>query len=256
MREDDNLLCGVNPIFEKLKSTPGEIAEIILTEGPRRSALRGIELEGRRLGIKISYRSLRVLDRMAHGQRHQGVLAWVSAYSYFPFSDLEQCIKKSQGAYWVLLLDGLTDPRNFGALLRTAEAVGLRDIVIPKDRSVGVTPTVARASAGAVTNLRICRVTNLRRAITALKNHGLWIVGLEASASVELHSRNYPARLAVVLGSEGQGIRPLIQKECDLLVSIPMRGKISSLNVSVAGAVFLYEVFRQRSGIDKAGGKS
>ena len=256
MRDNKDLLCGVNPILEKLKTTPAEITEIILIQGPQRSALHGIEFAGRRLGIKISYRPPRVLDQLAHGQKHQGILAWVEPYSYLPFSDLEQCLKTSQGTYWVLVLDGLTDPRNFGALLRTAEAVGIRDILIPKDRSVGITPAVAKSSAGAIHHLRICRVTNLRRSIAALKQQGLWIVGLEATSPVEFHSRNYPARMAVVLGSEDQGIRPLIQKECDFLVSIPMRGKISSLNVSVAGAVFLYELLRQRSSIDKDGGKS
>jgi len=256
MKDIKDLLCGVNPIVEKLKTTPAEITEIILMRGRQRSLLHGIEFEGRRLGIKISYNSPRVLDQLARGQKHQGVLAWIAPYSYLPFPELEQRLRKSQGTCQVLILDGITDPRNFGALLRTAEAVGIRDVVIPKDRSVGVTPAVAKASAGAIHHIRICRVTNLRRAIAAIKNHGLWIVGLEASAPVELYSRDYPVRLAIVLGSEGQGVRPLIQKECDFLVSIPMRGEISSLNVSVAGAVFLYELLRQRSGIDKTGGKS
>jgi len=254
--KDRDLLCGVNPIIEKLKTTPAQITEIILMQGPQRATLHGIEFEGRRLGIKISYRSPRVLDQLARGQKHQGVVAWVEPYSYRSFSDLEQGLRKSQGAYWVLVLDGITDPRNFGALLRTAEAVGIRDVMIPKDRSVGVTPAVAKASAGAIHHMRIFRVANLRRAIAALKKQGLWIVGLEATSRVEFHRRNYPARIAVVLGSEGRGIRPLVQKECDFLVAIPMCGQISSLNVSVAGAVFLYELLRQHSSIDKDGGKS
>ena len=256
MRDHRELLWGVNPVHEKLKAMPTEIAEIILGPGPHRSALRGIEFEARRLGINITYQSVHVLDQVAQGQKHQGVLAWVRPYAYLPFSDLEQRLKTSRGECWVLVLDGLTDPRNFGALLRTADAVGVKDIVIPKDRSVGITPVVVKASAGAIHHLRICRVTNLRRAIVALKNQGLWIVGLEATSPVEFHTRNYPGRLAVVVGGEGRGIRPLIQKECDFLASIPMRGKISSLNVSVAGAVFLYELLRQRSIIDKVGGKS
>lgn len=256
MNDHRELLWGVNPVFEKLRATPAEIAEIILGRGARRSALRRIELEGRRLGIKITYQSPQILDQTAQGQKHQGVLAWVRPYAYLPFSDLERGIETSPGAYWILVLDGLTDPRNFGALLRTAEAVGVKDILIPKDRSVGVTPVVVKASAGAIHHLRICRVANLRRAIVGLKNQGLWIVGLEATSPAEFHTRNYPGRLAVVLGGEGRGIRPLIRKECDFLASIPMRGKISSLNVSVAGGVFLYELLRQRRGIDKVGSES
>jgi len=255
-KDTKDLLCGVNPILEKFKTTPTEITEIILAQGPQRSVLHEIEFEGRRLGIKISYRSSRVLDQLARGQKHQGVLAWIEPYSYLPFPDLEQRLRKTQGVSQVLVLDGITDPRNFGALLRTAEAVGIRDVVIPKDRSVGVTSAVAKASAGAIHHIRVCRVTNLRRAIAALKQQGFWAVGLEATSPVDLYSRNYPGRIAVVLGSEGQGVRPLIQRECDFLVSIPMRGEISSLNVSVAGAVFLYEILRQRSSIDKARGKS
>ena len=254
MSDNKDLLCGVNPILEKLKTTPSEIAEIIIAEGSQRPALRGIESEARRQRVRLTYRSSRILDQMAQGLRHQGVLARVKAFSYFPFSELEQSIKTYRGAHWILLMDGLTDPRNFGALLRTAEAVGVRHILIPQDRSVGITPTVAKASAGAINHLRVCRVTNLRRAIMALKNWGFWIVGLDAQSPAEIYSKNYPDRIGIVIGSEGYGIRPLIRQECDFLVSIPMCGKIASLNVSVAGAVFLYELLRQTRSIDKGGG--
>lgn len=256
VRDDKDLLSGVNPILEKLKTAPEEIIEIMIMQSPRSSTLQEVEVESRRLGITLHYRSRRFLDALAQSRKHQGILAWVQPYSYLPFSDLEECLKKSPGADWVLVLDNVTDPRNFGALLRTAEAVGIRDIVIPKDRSVRITPVVAKASAGAVNYLRICQVTNLRRALRALKHQGLWVVGLEATSPISYHNRKYPTRVAVVVGSEGRGLRPLVQRECDFLVSIPMRGKISSLNVSVAGAVFLYELLRQRSSIDKDDAKS
>ncbi len=254
MTDDKDLLCGVHPIVEKLKTTPSEIAEIILAEGLERSALRKIEFEARRHGVPVTYRSSRTLDEMAQGLRHQGVLARVNAFLYFPFSELQQIVNTSGGAHWILIPDGLTDPRNFGAILRTAEAVGVRDILIPKDRSVGVTPIVVKASAGASNHLRICRVTNLRRAIVELKNRGFWIVGLEAQSPTDIYGTNYPDRIGVVVGSEGQGIRPLIRQECDFLVSVPMYGKMASLNVSVAAAVFLYELVRQARSIDKGGG--
>jgi 23S rRNA (guanosine2251-2'-O)-methyltransferase len=144
-----------------------------------------------------------------------------------------------------LILDGLTDPRNFGALLRTAEAVGVRHIVIPKDRSVAVTPIVVKASAGAAHHVKIVKVTNLRRTIGILKEYGYWIVGLDAQSRESVYDRQYPSKLALVLGSEGRGVRPVNLRECDFLVSIPMLGKVGSLNVAVAGAVFLYELLRQ-----------
>lgn len=255
-REHRELLWGVNPVLEKLKAAPSEMAEIMLSQESQRAALVAIENEGRRLGVRITRQPSQLLDQVAQGQKHQGVLAWMRPYAYLSLAELEERLKASPGEYWVLVLDGLTDPRNFGALLRTADAVGVKDIVIPKDRAVGITPVVVKASAGAIHHLRICRVTNLRSAIATLKNHGLWVVGLESTSPVALYSQHYPARLAVILGSEGRGIRPLIQRECDFLVSVPMRGKIASLNVSVAGAVFLYELLRQKVSVDKAGGKS
>ena len=152
----------------------------------------------------------------------------------------------SSGPEQILILDGLTDPHNFGALLRTAEAVGIRHVIIPKDRSVGVTAVVVKASAGAVHHLKIYKATNLRRAIKSLKDQGFWVAGLDVHATDGIYDRVLPERLGIVLGSEGAGIRPLIRQECDFLVSIPMAGKIASLNVAVAGAVFLYELVRQK----------
>ena len=149
-----------------------------------------------------------------------------------------------------MILDGITDPRNFGALLRTADGAGVRYVVIPKDRSVEATAVAVKASAGAAYHVKIAKVTNLRRAIMDLKKLDYWIVGLDAGSRELIYDRSYPSRLGIVLGSEGKGVRPVILRECDFLVSIPMLGKIASLNVSVAGAVLLYELVRQRQSID------
>jgi 23S rRNA (guanosine2251-2'-O)-methyltransferase len=184
------------------------------------------------------------------------VTARVREFGYLSFAEILKQLSDSPKTQWILLLDGLTDPRNFGAILRTAEAVGIEHVIIPKDRAVRVTSVVARASAGAVHHLRICIVTNLRRAIAALKERGFWIVGLHAHAHASLYDGAYPSRLGIVLGSEGTGVRPLIQKECDFLVSIPMVGKIASLNVGVAAGVFLYELFRRKRHINNSQGKS
>ena len=253
MMSGSNFVFGVNPVVEILRASPDEVAEIVLADGPLRSTLRSIDAEARRLGVKVTYANQKILNRLAANDKHQGVVAKVASYAYFPFSDLFLDDSSVASADWILILDGLTDPRNFGALLRTAEAVGIRRVLIPKDRSVDVTPTVAKVSAGAVHHLKICRVTNLRRAMVTLKEHGYWLVGLDDHAPEQIYDRVYQDRLGIVLGSEGRGIRPLILRECDYRVSIPMLGKLSSLNVSVAGAVFLYEILRQKRSIDKVG---
>jgi 23S rRNA (guanosine2251-2'-O)-methyltransferase len=248
---DDDLLIGINPIIEKLKTSPEEISLILLARGNLRPILKLIQSDAQRLKITINYLEAKELDHLAQGGSHQGVLARVRAYPYASFSQLDEIIASELSPDRILILDGITDPRNFGAILRTAEAVGVRHIIIPKDRSVGITPVVYKASAGAISHLRVYRVTNLRRAISSLKAKGFWIVGLDADAKQDYASQQYPKKLGIVLGSEGRGIRPLISNECDYLVRIPMKGKISSLNVSVAGAVLLYEVLRQHNSIDK-----
>jgi 23S rRNA (guanosine2251-2'-O)-methyltransferase len=248
---DDDLLIGINPIIEKLKTSPEEISLILLARGNLRPILKLIQSDAQRLKITINYLKAKELDHLAQGGSHQGVLARVRAYPYASFSQLDEIIASELSPDRILILDGITDPRNFGAILRTGEAVGVRHIIIPKDRSVGITSVVYKASAGAISHLRVYRVTNLRRAISSLKAKGFWIVGLDADAKQDYASQQYPKKLGIVLGSEGRGIRPLISNQCDYLVRIPMKGKISSLNVSVAGAVLLYEVLRQHNSIDK-----
>ncbi len=245
MNKEPKFLFGINPILEKLKASPHDVAEILIAKGSSASALRGLDKQARRLGVRVKYVISDLLDRLSDGQRHQGVVAEVTAYCYFTLTDLLQAIPSNSGLIWILILDRLTDPRNFGALLRTAESVGIHHIVIPKDHAVAVTPIVIKASAGAAHYLNIYRTTNLRRAILDLKEIGFWIVGLDTKAPESIYDRAYPNRLGIVLGSEGGGIRPLILRECDYLASIPMGGKVASLNVAVAGAVFLYELLRQ-----------
>jgi 23S rRNA (guanosine2251-2'-O)-methyltransferase len=249
---EQDLIIGVNPILEKIRASPHEISEILLARGSLRPILKSLERDAEKLQIKINLVDAKELDDLAHGQNHQGALARVRAYSYAPFSELERTVASEAGSQRVVILDGITDPRNFGAILRTAEAVAVGHIIIPKDRSVRVTPLVLKASAGAANHLRIYRVTNLRRTIASLKRSGFWIVGLDANAMESYDSKEYPIKLGIVLGSEGRGLRPLISNECDYLVRIPMQGKVSSLNVSVAAAILLYEVSRQHSVIDKA----
>jgi len=239
-------LFGINAIHEMLIAAPKRVQEIIVSDNANRGRLQTLVVEARRLGLPVSFRSARELGRLAQGQRHQGVVAAVATYSYPAFDELLQRIADTEIAEWILILDGVVDPGNFGALLRTAESAGVRHIVIPKDRSADVNPLVVKASAGAAHHLNIYKVTNIRRAMQQLKQTGYWTVGLAVGATECLYDRVYPKKLVIVLGSEATGVRPINLRECDFLVSIPMLGKVASLNVGVAGAICLFELVRQR----------
>jgi 23S rRNA (guanosine2251-2'-O)-methyltransferase len=250
MEKKQELIFGVNPVLEALKASAENISEILLSEGSARPALGRILQEAQEHDVKVVSVHPRVLDQAINGRNHQGVAARIKPYGYVPFAAMLESIAAFDAAQRILILDGLTDPRNFGALLRTADAAGIRYVVIPKDRSVDVTPVVLKASAGAAQHVKVVKVTNLRRAILDLKEHGYWVVGLDPKSRETIFDRSFPAKLAVVLGSEGTGVRPINLRECDLSVSIPMLGKVASLNVSVAGAVFLYELVRQQLGTE------
>lgn len=255
MAPKQNLVFGINPVLELLHARSGDVDEILVSIGSERDVLIRVAQEARRRGLRVVSVERKVLDRLAEGQRHQGAIARVKAYDYFAFEDLLQRIPADTSAEWILMLDGLTDPHNFGALLRTAEAVGIHHVIIPKDRSVEVTPVAVKASAGAAYHVNVSRVTNLRRAIAQLKERGYWIVGLDSDSRETIYEKQYPARLAIVLGSEGKGMRPIILRECDFLVSIPMLGKVASLNVSAAAAIFFYEILRQKLNLGRLTGR-
>jgi len=239
-------LFGINAIHEALIAAPQSMREILVMENSLHGRVQALVAEARRQGLAVSFRTARELDRLSQGQRHQGVVAIAEAYTYSGFDKLLQRIAGAAKSEWILILDGVVDPRNFGALLRTAEAAGVRHVVIPKDRSVEVTPLVVKASAGAAHHLNIYKVTNLRRALQELKQAGYWTVGLAVGAKENLYRRAFPEKLAIVLGSEATGVRPINLRECDFLVSIPMLGKVASLNVGVAGGIFLFELVRQQ----------
>jgi len=242
-------LFGVHSVLEKLKGASSEVVEVLIAKGRRQGTLGAIEGEAKRRGVPIFSLDGLELSRMVGGEKHQGVVAKVFSFVYSDFAGLLGNLPPGDKVHWILALDGVTDPRNFGSLLRTAEGVGVLDVVIPKDRSVGVTPIVVKASAGAVSYVRTYRVTNLRRAILDLKEKGYWVVGLDVQAEDSVFTRVYPERLVILLGSEGSGIRPLLREECDFLVSIPMLGKVGSLNVAVSAGMFLYELVRQRRSV-------
>jgi 23S rRNA (guanosine2251-2'-O)-methyltransferase len=249
------VICGINAVVEKLKSAPGDIVELLIAEGRDRARLQAIVDTAKRSGVPVRFVAAQEIGARTGGAQHQGIAAAVAPYGYASFDTLLAGVKGAPAAR-ILVLDGITDPHNFGALLRSAEGAGIADVVVAKDRAVGVTPVVVKSSAGALNHLRIHRVTNIARALEDLKESGCWVVGLDAEAPESLYDRAYPEKLAVVLGSEGKGMRPLIRRQCDFLAAIPMLGKVPSLNVSVAGAVFFYELARQARAKTLAAGKN
>lgn len=197
----------------------------------------------RAAAIPVHYEPQAFFDTFAPGGVHQGVAA---ALSPFPYVSLQSLL--AQEADFLLILDEILDPRNLGALLRTAEAVGVGGVILPKNRAAHISPLVEKTAAGATAHLSVCRVTNLARTLTTVREAGYWIVGLAPDAQQTLYDLDLSHRIALLLGGEENGLRSLTRQKCDCLVALPMQGKIGSLNVSVAGAVALYELLRRKIG--------
>lgn len=240
------LICGRNPVLEALRAGT-DIGEIRLARGTRREGpLAEIMSLAQRQGIPLRWVDRHELDAIARG--HQGVVASSGQYRYADVEEILARANQMEERPFILILDCLQDVNNFGSLLRTAEAVGVHGVIIPQRRAVGVTTAVRKTSAGAVEHMRVARVTNLTRAIEALKDQGLWIIGLEAiPEALDYRQADLDLSLALVVGGEGQGMRRLVRQSCDLLIRIPMRGAVNSLNAAVAGSIALYEAWHQRS---------
>jgi 23S rRNA (guanosine2251-2'-O)-methyltransferase len=241
-------LYGVNPVRELLRAGGEGLAELWLAEGSER-ARSGAELArlARDRGAKVREAPRAKLDRLAGTDRHQGVVAVVADYRYH---DLEALLARAAGRGGpplLVVLDGIEDPQNLGAIIRSAHALGADGVVIPKDRAAGITPAAAKASAGAVEHCPVARVTNLAQALDRLKEAGVWTVATDGDAPDDLGSVDLTVPTALVLGSEGSGVRPLVRRTCDRVARIPMRGKVGSLNASAAAAIALYEAARQRA---------
>ena len=236
------LLVGVKPIFEQLRRDPRAVRRLLVARGAGGKAAE-IAAQAQHAGVEVEVAHAHRLDAMASGIPHQGVIAELHGYEYADWYDV---LERKPAC--LLIADQITDPRNFGALLRSAEATGVGGVIIPKDRSVSVTAAVAKAAAGATALISITRVVNLARALEQLKGAGYWIVGLEGGAAQSIFEFSFPDLCALVVGAEGRGLRPRTRATCDHLLSIPMLGRIESLNVSVAGAVALYERVRQAGG--------
>jgi len=244
MRE---ILYGRNVVYESLRAGRREFYKLVLAEGVRQTdAVGQIVFLAKQTGVPVDRTERRNLDRLGN-VHHQGVVLETSEYPYSSLDDILAAAKARGEAIFLLLLDLLQDPQNVGSLLRTAEAVGVHGVVIQRRRAVGITPAVVHTSVGAVEHLLVAQVTNLVDAIGMLKAHDVWVAGLEALRGAQpYHEADLNGPLAVVVGSEGEGLRRLVRERCDFLLRLPMFGQVTSLNAAVAGSVVLYEALRQR----------
>lgn len=241
------VVCGIHSVLHELREGGRRPHELCCVP-PLSARLSEVVSLAHQAGLPVRELGKSEMEVLAGTSRHQGVALVVQPFAFASWGELlELCRTAGAGNNLLLLLDSITDPRNFGALLRSAEAFGCRGVIVPKDRSCPVTGVVHKASSGALAHLPICRVTNLVRAMAELKKEGFWIYGLAAEGSVEIFRRDLRGDVALVAGSEGKGLRPYVRKVCDELLAIPMVGHISSLNVSVAASVALFEAVRQRS---------
>lgn len=238
-------IIGKNPVIEALKSER-EVNKIWIAEGSQRGQMNTITQLAKEQGVLVQFVPKKKIDQMAEGN-HQGVIAQVAAYQYAELDDLfHQANEKNEQPFF-LLLDEIEDPHNLGSILRTADAAGAHGIIIPKRRAVGLTYTVAKASTGAIEYIPVTRVTNLVRTIEELKERGVWIAGTDAKGTDDYRNLDGNMPIALVIGSEGKGISRLIREKCDFLIRLPMKGKVTSLNASVAASLLMYEVFRKRN---------
>lgn len=239
-------IVGRNPVIERLRRASEDVEKICIAEGSTHSRVREIAAMAERAGIPIEHCTRRELDRLEPSVPHQGVIALIRTPHYSDLSSILAKGQQSERDALLVMLDGVQDPRNLGAILRTADAANADAVIIPKNRAVGITAAVHKASAGASAYIPIVKVTNLARTVDTLKKAGIWVAGTTGDASFLYTDADFNVPLCLVLGSEGKGIRRLVKEKCDYLVHLPMLGKIESLNVSVAAGVLLYEVLRQR----------
>jgi 23S rRNA (guanosine2251-2'-O)-methyltransferase len=240
------ILYGIHPVTEALKAGRRKFFELYVEKGKSSGRPGEIKLSLEKRKIPVREVGRAELEDISGTDFHQGIGAKVSEYPVVPLELLLQS-KGSGSMDFLVLLDNMVDPQNFGALVRTALCVGACGIVITKDRSASPTPSVSKASAGALEHMPVSRTVNMVRAMREMKEKGFWIAGLDALGGISLYDCDLSFPAAIVIGGEGKGIRPLVKSNCDFLVSIPQKRKISSLNASVAGAVVMYEVFRRRN---------
>ena len=239
-------IFGINPILENLKSTPERIQQVYLPVGDLKDKKALIYSLARQHNIKVNRIPHSKFSFFVGDVSHQGVIGIVSPYTYQSLESLVATWRRTKEKALFLILDGVEDPRNFGAMVRSAHTAGIHGVIVAKHRSAPINEAAFKASAGAFAHTPVCRVTNIASTLETLKKEGVWIVGTESRAKQNFFSFDFNLDVAIVIGGEGKGIHQLVKKHCDFLLSIPTRGKIDSLNASVAAAVVLYEIIRQR----------
>lgn len=245
--ETEGQLEGRNALQEALRSGR-TVDKVFIAAGEIDRGLQRLAAEAKEAGAVVVPVDRRKLDAMSFTHAHQGVIALAAAHVYYSIDDiLEEAASRGE-APLIVICDELSDPHNLGAILRSAECAGAHGVIIPKRRSVGLTATVAKASAGAVEYMKVARVTNISAAIAELKQKGVWVFGTAAEGSIPMYQADLSGPAAIVIGSEGDGMSQLVRKNCDVMVNIPMKGRISSLNASAAASILLYEALRQRLG--------
>ncbi|MEJ9220472.1 23S rRNA (guanosine(2251)-2'-O)-methyltransferase RlmB [Paenibacillus glucanolyticus] len=246
MLQEEEVVAGKHSVTEALKSGR-TINKIWIAENAQKHLTLPIIAEAKKLGIVIQHVDKRKLDQMVPGVQHQGVVAQAAPYAYVEVEDLLKVAEEKGEPPFLLLLDEIEDPHNLGSILRTADCTGAHGVVLPKRRSAQVTATVSKTSAGAVEYVPVARVTNLGQTIDQLKEMGVWVVGTVVDAVQELYDTEvFDGPVVIVIGNESKGMGRLIREKCDVLVKLPMAGKINSLNASVAAGVVMYEVLRRR----------
>lgn len=241
----DDVLVGRNAVTEALKSGRG-INKLWIASGDREGSVSEIAALAKERGIVVQYVERAKIEALAGGHRHQGVLAYVAPVPYAEFDDILKAAEEKGEAPFLVLLDELEDPHNLGALLRTADATGVHGILIPKRRSVSLNATVAKTSAGAVEYVPVARIGNIAQTLKKLKEKGFWVAGADMDGEKAYYEADLTGPLVLVVGSEGRGMSRLTKEACDFIVSMPMVGRINSLNASVAGSILMYESMRQR----------
>lgn len=248
----EDVLIGRNAVIEAIRSGRG-INKLLIADGDKEGSVKEVISLAKEQGIVIQFVERSKIEGIAGGQRHQGVLAYVAPVAYSDLETILQAAETKGEAPFLLLLDELEDPHNLGALLRTADATGVHGVLIPKRRSVPLTATVAKTSAGAVEYVPVARIGNIAQTLRKLKDKGFWVAGADMDGSQNYYEADLTGPLVLVVGSEGHGMSRLTKEQCDFIVKMPMVGKINSLNASVAGSILMYESMRQR--LQKKSGK-
>ena len=245
VEEVEGQIEGRNAITEALKAGR-TIDKVFVADGDTDKGLQRLAAQAKEAGAVVVPVDRRKLDQMSATRSHQGIIALVAAHPYYTVDDLLEEAASRGETPLLVICDELSDPHNLGAIMRSAECAGAHGVIIPKRRSVGLTATVAKASAGAIEYMKVARVTNINTTINELKEKGVWVFGTAAEGSIPMYKADLTGPVAIVIGNEGDGMSPLVRKNCDVMVHIPMKGKISSLNASAAASILLYEAVRQR----------